>query len=218
MSNAIYNIPTAINEPILNHAPGSTERMQLKATLAAMRAEVIEVPMYIDGKAVHTSVKADIRPPHDHQHLLGKYSVGDASHVKAAIDAALKAKEEAGKLLDQGYELAKGAVNGIADKALKFDLPNFDYPLVNFPGQFVIAIQYKASSKPKGQPTPTNYVGKFDFDVDSFAGDLADTWKGRMNNLAMVVSIGPLTDVMTIKGNFNSKFCQIIHKYIFTKI
>lgn len=116
----------------------------------------------------------------------------------------LKAKEEAGKLIDQGYELAKGAVNGIADKAIKFDLPNFDYPLINFPGKLVIAIQYKASSKPKNQPQK-NYVGKFDFDVDSFAGDLADTWKGRMNNLAMVVSIGPLTDVMTIKGNFNSQ-------------
>ena len=132
-----------------------------------------------------------------------KVTLPDAGDVFNLLQ--LKAKEEAGKLLDQGYELAKGAVNGIADKALKFDLPNFDYPLVNFPGQFVIAIQYKASSKPKGQATPTNYVGKFDFDVDSFAGDLTDTWKGRMNNLAMVVSIGPLTDVMTIKGNFNSQ-------------
>ena len=116
----------------------------------------------------------------------------------------LKAKEEAGKILDQGYELAKGAVNGIADKAIKFDLPSFDYPLINYPGKLVIAVQYKASSKPKGE-SQKDYVGKFDFDVDSFAGDLADTWKGRMNNLAMVVSIGPLTEVMTIKGNFNSQ-------------
>jgi hypothetical protein len=95
-------------------------------------------------------------------------------------------------------------VNGVADKALKFDLPSFDYPLIDLDGKLVIKIQYKASSKPKGQ-AQKNYVGKFDFDVDSFAGDLADTWKGRMNNLAMVVSIGPLTDVMTIKGNFNSQ-------------
>ncbi len=116
----------------------------------------------------------------------------------------LKAKEEVGKLLDQGYELAKGAVNGIADKAIKFDLPSFDYPLINLDGKLIINIQYKASSKPKDQPQK-NYVGKFDFDVDSFAHDLADTWKGRMNNLAMVVTIGPLTDVMTIKGNFNSQ-------------
>jgi hypothetical protein len=131
-----------------------------------------------------------------------KINLPDAGDVLNVLK--LKAKEEAGKLLDQGYELAKGAVNGIADKAIKFDLPSFDYPLVDLDGKLVIAIQYKASSKPKGQ-SQKNYVGKFDFDVDSFAGDLADTWKGRMNNLAMVVSIGPLTDVMTIKGNFNSQ-------------
>ena len=131
-----------------------------------------------------------------------KINLADAGDVFNVL--LLDAKEEAGKILDQGYQLAKGAINGIADKALKFDLPNFDYPLVNLDGKLIIAIQYKASSKPKDQPQK-NYVGKFDFDVDSFAGDLADTWKGRMNNLAMVVTIGPLTDVMTIKGNFNSQ-------------
>jgi hypothetical protein len=131
-----------------------------------------------------------------------KINLPDAGDVLNVLQ--LKAKEEAGKLLDQGYELAKGAVNGIADKAIKFDLPSFDYPLINLSGKLIIAIQYKASSKPKGE-SQKNYVGKFDFDVDSFANDLADTWKGRMNNLAMVVTIGPLTDIMTIKGNFNSQ-------------
>ena len=131
-----------------------------------------------------------------------KINLPDAGDVFDVLQ--LKAKEEAGKLLDQGYELAKGAVNGIADKAIKFDLPPFDYKLVDLPDKLIIAIQYKASSKPKGQPQK-NYVGKFDFDVDSFAGDLADTWKGRLNNLAMVITLGPLTDVMTIKGNFNSQ-------------
>ncbi len=91
--NAIYNVPVAVNEPVLNYAPGSPERKQLKETLAAMRAEVADIPMYIDGKAVHTNKKGDLRPPHDHQHLLGKYSVGDASHVQSAIDAGLKAKK-----------------------------------------------------------------------------------------------------------------------------
>ena len=134
--------------------------------------------------------------------VFNKINLPDAGDVYDLLQ--LKAKEEAGKLLDQGYELAKGVVNGVANKAIKFDLPSFDYPLIDLDGKLVIAIQYKASSKPKGQPQK-NYVGKFDFDVDSFANDLTDTWKGRMNNLAMVVTIGPLTDVMTIKGNFNSQ-------------
>lgn len=131
-----------------------------------------------------------------------KINLPDAGDVLNLL--SLKAKEEAGKLLDQGYELAKGAVNGIANKALKFDLPSIDYPLINLEGKLVIAIQYKASSKPKGQ-AQKDYVGKFDFDIDSAVDDFKGIWKGRMNNLAMVVSIGPLTEVMTIKGNFNSQ-------------
>ena len=93
MSNAIYNVPAAINEPVLNYAPGSAERKALKAKLQEMRSQVIDVPMYIGGEAVHTDKKGDLRPPHDHQHLLGKYSIGDGSHVTAAINAALKAKD-----------------------------------------------------------------------------------------------------------------------------
>ena len=115
----------------------------------------------------------------------------------------LKAKEEAGKLLDQGYKLIKAKGNEVLDKALKFDLPSFDYPLVHVEDVLKIYIEYKATSNPK--KAPKDYVGKFDFDVDSFAGDLADTWKGRMNNLAMVVDLGPLERLMTIKGNFNSQ-------------
>ena len=48
--------------------------------------------MIIDGKEVRTGKLVDIRPPHDHHHLLGHYHQGDASHVQMAIDAALKAK------------------------------------------------------------------------------------------------------------------------------
>ena len=131
-----------------------------------------------------------------------KINVPDAGDLLNVL--LLSDREEGKKLLDQGYELAKGAVNGVANKAIQFDLPAFDYPLINLDGKFIINIQYKVSSKPN-TPSQKEYVGNFDFDIDSFANDLADTWKGRMNNLAMVVTIGPLKDVMTIKGNFNSQ-------------
>ena len=32
-------------------------------------------------------------PPHDHQHVLGQYSMATAEHVNMAIDAALEARE-----------------------------------------------------------------------------------------------------------------------------
>ncbi|MBL7925036.1 MAG: L-glutamate gamma-semialdehyde dehydrogenase [Bacteroidia bacterium] len=92
MSNSIFQVPQAINETVLSYAPGSPERKSLQKALAAMRNEVIDVPMYINGQAVHTDKKGDLRPPHDHGHLLGKYSIGDASHVKMAIEAALAAR------------------------------------------------------------------------------------------------------------------------------
>ncbi len=93
MSNAIFKTPVAINEPILNYAPGSAEREELQKTVAAMKSKEIDVPMYIGGKEVRTDKKISMHPPYEHKHLLGHFHKGEAKHVKMAIDAALKAKE-----------------------------------------------------------------------------------------------------------------------------
>ena len=93
MSKGFYNVPTAINEPIKNYAPGSAERKELQATLAQMRSVQMDVPMYIGGKEVRTNKKMRLAPPHDHKHTLGFYHAGDKSHVKLAIKAALAAKK-----------------------------------------------------------------------------------------------------------------------------
>jgi len=93
MSNGIYKVPQAINEPILNYGPGSAERADLQKALAEARSHIKDVPMYIGGKEIRTGKTKRLSPPHDHQHLLGNYHEGDASHVKAAIDAAMEAKQ-----------------------------------------------------------------------------------------------------------------------------
>ncbi|MEO0780073.1 MAG: aldehyde dehydrogenase family protein, partial [Bacteroidota bacterium] len=92
MSDAFYDIPIAINEPILSYEPGSPERAAIKVALAELKATEVDIPMYIGGKKVHTKNKVAIRPPHEIKHRLGYFSKGDSSHVKAAIAAALKAK------------------------------------------------------------------------------------------------------------------------------
>ena len=92
MNNAFFKVPTPINEPVLNYAAGSAEKIALKHAIAEARSKVIDVPMYIGSKLVHTDNKIKLSPPHDHQHLLGYASEGDASHVKQAIDAALEAR------------------------------------------------------------------------------------------------------------------------------
>ena len=94
MATGFFNVPTPVNEPIKSYAPGSPERKSLQAALAEARAQQIDVPMYIGGQEVRTDNKKPMSPPHDHQHILGQYSEGDASHVKAAIDAAMAAKKD----------------------------------------------------------------------------------------------------------------------------
>jgi hypothetical protein len=116
----------------------------------------------------------------------------------------LNLKKEGQKFVEQGYELAKKTAGGVIDKALKFDLPNADYNLVNLPDKLVIAIRYKTSSKPK-DAAKKDYPGKFDFDVNSLAADATENWKGKLNNMAVVVSVGPMKELMTVKGNFNSQ-------------
>ncbi len=117
----------------------------------------------------------------------------------------LNIKKEGEKFLDQGYQLAKSSVNGVIDKALKFDLPNTEFELVNLKNILKIKIKYASSSKANADKKVKDYVGKFDFDVDSLANDAVDNWKGKMNNLSLVVSVGALTDLMTVKGNFNAQ-------------
>ena len=92
MLKGFFNVPTPVNETILSYAPGSAERAELKKALADARATTVDVPMFSGGKEVRTDKKVTMRPPHDHQHILGHFSQGDKSHVEAAIKAALAAK------------------------------------------------------------------------------------------------------------------------------
>ncbi len=93
MPKGNFFVPPPTNEPVLNYAPGSAERTALQNTYKEMYASTVEAPMFIGSDEVHTNQKIAMTCPHDHQHVLGHFSEGDASHVTAAIDAALGAKE-----------------------------------------------------------------------------------------------------------------------------
>jgi 1-pyrroline-5-carboxylate dehydrogenase len=94
MNLGYFNYPLPANEPVLNYAPGSAEKKRLKDALADLKSSIIDVPMYIGSEEVRTGKKLAIRPPHEHQHVLGYYHEGDGTHVKKAIAAALKAKDK----------------------------------------------------------------------------------------------------------------------------
>ena len=95
MSNALFKVPTAVNEPVKGYAPGSPEHTSLIAKYKEMyNQEPIDIPMHINGKEVRTNNKVTMSPPHDHKKVLGHFNYGDASHVNDAIDAAMAAREE----------------------------------------------------------------------------------------------------------------------------
>ncbi len=93
MSNAIYTVPQAQNEPVYSYAPSSPERKSLKKAIEQLRSKEISIPMVINGEDVYTDNRKSIAPPHDIHHKLGEFSRGGKEHVQNAINAALKAKD-----------------------------------------------------------------------------------------------------------------------------
>jgi 1-pyrroline-5-carboxylate dehydrogenase len=92
MTDAIFTVPAPVNEPVLNYAPGSPEKLALKKALQEAKSRPKDVHMYIGGQHVSSDSKIAMRPPHERDHVLGYYSKGNAQHVTSAIEAALKAK------------------------------------------------------------------------------------------------------------------------------
>jgi 1-pyrroline-5-carboxylate dehydrogenase len=93
MNKGFFNVPVAVNEPILGYAPGSRERIELKLKLDELRDQVCELPMIIGGQEIRSGKLERIFPPHDIAHTLGHYHQGDASYVNMAIKAAMTARK-----------------------------------------------------------------------------------------------------------------------------
>src|SRR3954452_21653748 len=94
MPKGIFKVPTPMNEPIKNYAPGSAERRELQAMLKELRSKELDIPMYIGGKEVKSGNKVRLAPPHDHKHTLGHFHKSDKKHITLAINAALNAKKK----------------------------------------------------------------------------------------------------------------------------
>lgn len=92
MANGIFSIPVPKNEPVLAYGPGSREKKELKAKLAEMKGQQIEIPVLIGDNEVKTGNMADCRCPHDRGHLLGQYHKAGEKEINMAIEAALKAR------------------------------------------------------------------------------------------------------------------------------
>ena len=94
MNHGYFNYPMPVNEPVLQYAPGSAERTALKKVLAELKKKPVDIPMYIGSKMVKTGNKVALHPPHETGFTLGHFHQGDEKHVRLAIDAAMKARED----------------------------------------------------------------------------------------------------------------------------
>ena len=88
MSNAYFKVPHPVNEPIKSYKPGSPEREELKKKLSELKSKQIEVSLIIGGEEVKTGDTAEMRIPHDHDHILGVYHKAGKKEVGMAVEAS----------------------------------------------------------------------------------------------------------------------------------
>ena len=67
MSDAITGrrrVPSPENDPNLTYAPGTPERAELKARLASMASETVDIPIIIGGKEIRSGATEKSVMPH----------------------------------------------------------------------------------------------------------------------------------------------------------
>lgn len=92
MSNAIFQVPLPVNEPVLSYAKGTKEREEVLASYKEQYNGHADIPMYIGKEEIRTNDQRGLYPPHDHQHQIGSYYYAEPQHVELAINEALSAK------------------------------------------------------------------------------------------------------------------------------
>ena len=100
----------------------------------------------------------------------------------------------AGNAAEQGFRLLK--------QVPTFNLPSTEFELIDVgDGNFRIYIEYEQKDQGGNQQAK----GSLDFNIDSMAANVADTWKSRMGNIGIVVDLAGIERLMTIRGNWDSK-------------
>lgn len=94
MHDAIVQVPEPVNEPVFQYVPGSPDRTRLKAALAEVEREVVEIPCVIGGQRVSTGALRDVVMPHRHRHVIARFHAADGDVAQRAVAAAIDARRE----------------------------------------------------------------------------------------------------------------------------
>jgi 1-pyrroline-5-carboxylate dehydrogenase len=90
--DAVTSVPSPVNEPIRQYAPGSPERVSLEARLKELASTPLDLTMTIDGEQRGGGGEPiEVVQPHRHATVLGTTRDATAADVQAAVDAALAA-------------------------------------------------------------------------------------------------------------------------------
>lgn len=93
--DAITNAPKAVNEPVLDYAPGSRERAEVEARVADLFGTTRELPNVIGGRSrMGGGAEFTVTAPFEHAHRLGTLRGATVDEAEAAVDAALGAARE----------------------------------------------------------------------------------------------------------------------------
>lgn len=92
MNNAIFKVPEARNEIILNYEPGSKSRETLKLELDRQSKMTVDIPLVVGGKEIFTADTDTIVMPHQHQHVLATAHLAGEAEMKEAIRTAMESK------------------------------------------------------------------------------------------------------------------------------
>ena len=87
--DAVTRVPSPVNEPVLQYAPGSPERAELQAKLVELVKEPLEGTLTIGGEQrVGGGPRFDVVQPHNHRSVLGTFAGATHQDTEDAIAAA----------------------------------------------------------------------------------------------------------------------------------
>ena len=87
--DAVTRVPSPVNEPVLQYAPGTSERAELQAKLAELVKEPLEGTLTIGGEQrAGGGAKFDVVQPHNHRSVLGTFTSATQQDTEDALAAA----------------------------------------------------------------------------------------------------------------------------------
>jgi len=92
VNNLNYSITIPKNENVLDYAPGSYERSELKKELARQADTIVDIPAVINGKEIRTGDTVEVVMPHNHSHVLARFHRAGETEIDAACSAAVAAQ------------------------------------------------------------------------------------------------------------------------------